>query len=275
MVKRSAAVDAAGDTVARWLGTRRPQVGIVLGSGLGSVADALTERDQLGYDRIPGFPGVGVAGHAGRLVMGRLGARLVICQSGRFHGYEGHAAEMLALPIRVLASLGVRSLILTNAAGAIRRTLRPGSLMRIADHLNLTFRNPLLGPLLDGEVRFPDMSMPYDVGLAGLADQVARVGRIPLEAGIYAGLSGPSYETPAEIQMLARLGADAVGMSTVLEVIAARACGLKCLGLTALTNVAAGLGREPLSHEEVTRVAGRTADQLSRLLDAVVTGMED
>jgi purine-nucleoside phosphorylase len=275
MVTRSAAVEAAGDTVAHWLGTRRPAVGIVLGSGLGSVADGLTESDQLGYDQIPGFPALGVAGHAGRLVVGRLGARLVICQSGRFHGYEGHAAEQLALPIRVLAGVGVRSLILTNAAGAIRRTLRPGTLMRIADHLNLTFRNPLLGPPLRGETRFPDMSMPYDVGMAGLADQVARADRIPLEAGVYAGLPGPSYETPAEIRMLARMGADAVGMSTVLEVIAARACGLKCLGLTALTNVAAGLGREPLSHEEVTRVAGRTADQLRRLLDSAVSGMED
>jgi purine-nucleoside phosphorylase len=211
-----------------------------------------------------------VAGHDGELVAGTLAGRAVIAQSGRFHMYEGHAADTCALPVRVFAALGVGTVILTNAAGGIRRTFAGGALMLIADHINLSFRNPLTGAVLPGEERFPDMSDPYDGDLRALARRVARERRVALDEGVYAGLLGPSYETPAEIRMLERLGADAVGMSTVVEVIAARARGLRCVGVSTITNLAAGISPTKLSHQEVMETAERVRGALAALVEGVV-----
>ncbi len=266
---RAAAIDTAAQAVRTRLGGTAPRVAIVLGSGLGGLADAVQQPTRIPYSAIPGFPEPGVAGHKGELVAGLLEGVPVLVQSGRFHLYEGHPVEVTALPVRVFARLGVRTLIVTNAAGGIRATFRPGTLMLIADHVNLMFRNPLIGPVLEGEERFPDMSAPYDAGLRQLARDVARERHIALDEGVYVGLLGPSYETPAEIRMLQRLGVDAVGMSTVPEVIVARARGLACLGFSTITNLAAGISPTPLSHKEVLEV-GR---QVGSALAAVVTGV--
>jgi purine-nucleoside phosphorylase len=260
----------AAGVVGRRLAGRRPDVLIVLGSGLGGLAARLERPVRIPFRDIPGFPAVGVAGHAGELVAGDLAGRPVLAQSGRFHSYEGHEPATGALPLRAAAALGARTAILTSAAGAIRRSLAGGTLMLIADHLNLSFRNPLLGAARPGEVRFPDMSDPYDAELRRLAREVARERRIRLEEGVYAGVLGPSYETAAEIRMLDRLGADAVGMSTVGEVIAARAAGLRCLGISAITNLAAGLGPAGLAHGDVVVVAARLGDALGALVEGVV-----
>jgi len=248
----------------------QPRVAIVLGSGLGSVADEVQSAIRIPQSAVPGFPQPGAPGHKGELVAGTLERVPVLVQSGRFHLYEGHAPAIAALPVRVFARLGVRTLIVTNAAGGLRLTFRPPTLMLIADHINLMWRNPLVGRVEEGEERFPDMSDPYDAQLRALAREVARAQRIPLEEGVYAALLGPSFETPAEIRMLERIGADAVGMSTVPEVIAARARGIRCLGFSTITNVAAGLSSAKLSHEEVLEAARVVAGQLSRLIQGVL-----
>jgi purine-nucleoside phosphorylase len=252
------------------LGSRKPEVAIVLGSGLGPLADRLAGSIRIPYRDIPHFPVPSVIGHAGELVVGTLGGRMVLAQSGRFHLYEGHAAELTALPMRVYAKLGIRTVILTNAAGGVRRTFSRGALMMIADHVNYSFRNPLIGPAQPNEQRFPDMSDPYDPGLRALAREVARERGIRLEEGVYLQLLGPSYETPAEVRMAERLGADAVGMSTAVEVVAARALGLRCLGFSSITNPAAGTTAERLDHAEVMEVAKQVAGDLERLVEGVV-----
>ncbi len=206
------------DTLRRWLDGREPEAAIVLGSGLGGLAERLDAPIRIGYGDIAGFPEAAVRGHAGQLVAGFLGSRMVLCQSGRFHAYEGHTSATVALPVRLFSALGIRTLLLTNAAGGIRRSLRPGSLMLVADQINLSFHNPLIGLPLEGDTRFPDMSAPYDGALRAAAHAVARAEAIALSDGVYAGVQGPSYETAAEIRMLERMGADAVGMSTVAEV---------------------------------------------------------
>src|SRR5437764_9718486 len=264
-------IEEAANAVAGRLGKLRPRVAIVLGSGLGAVADAVQSATRIPQSAIPGFPEPGAPGHKGELVGGTLAGVPLVAQSGRFHLYEGHAAEVAALPTRVFARLGVETLIVTNAAGGIRHTFRPPTLMLIADHINLMFRNPLVGPVVEGEERFPDMSDPYDAGLRASARAVARAAGIPLEEGVYAALLGPSFETPAEIRMLERLGADAVGMSTVPEVIVARARGLRCLGFSSVTNVAAGPSAQKLSHGEVLEAGARLAGQLERLIRGVLT----
>ena len=206
----------------------RPVVGVVLGSGLGALADRLEGAVSIPYQEIPEFPAVSVAGHAGRLVVGTLGGVPVAAMQGRVHAYEGWSAEDLTFGVRLLAATGVRALLVTNASGAVNPGLAPGDLVRITDHLNLTGQNPLTGPN-DERIgtRFPDMTEPYDPKLGALLDaSAARLG-IPLGTGVYAGVAGPSYETPAEIRMLRTLGADLVGMSTVLEVIAARHAGIR------------------------------------------------
>ena len=266
----SGLIQQAAGAVAPRLGSLKPRVAIVLGSGLGFLADDVQDAVRLPYAKIPGFPQPGVEGHTGELVAGTLEGVPVLVQSGRFHLYEGHSPEVAGLPVRVFSRLGVRTLIVTNAAGGIRSTFRPGTLMLIADHVNLMFRNPLIGPALEGEERFPDMSDPYDPELRALARDVARDEKIPLEEGVYVGLLGPSYETPAEIRMLQRLGADAVGMSTVPEVIVARARGMRCVGFSTITNPAAGLSAAPLSHEDVLRVGREVADSLGRLVKGLV-----
>ena len=263
-------VDEAADAVRARLGGRTPTAAIVLGSGLGQFAERLTDAVRIPYSEIPHFPVPTVIGHSGELVAGSLQGRTVLVQSGRFHMYEGHPASLTALPVRVFARLGVGTVVLTNAAGGIRRGFGSGTVMLIADQINLSFRNALFGPALPGEIRFPDMSDPYDPGLRALARDVARRRKIALAEGVYVGLLGPSYETPAEVRMLERLGADAVGMSTVLEVIAARAAGLRCLGFSAITNPAAGVTLNKLDHLEVMEVAYRIAGELAALIEGVV-----
>ena len=260
----------AASALSRRLGSLEPRAAIVLGSGLGFLADEVRDAVRIPYAEIPGFPEPGVAGHKGELVAGTLDGAQVLVQNGRFHLYEGHGAEVVGLPVRVFATLGVRTLVVTNAAGGLRLTFRPGTLMLIADHINLMFRNPLTGPVLDGEERFPDMSEPYDAKLRALARDVAREAKIPLEEGVYVGLLGPSYETPAEIRMLQRLGADAVGMSTVPEVIAARARGLRCLGFSTITNLAAGISSTALSHQEVLEVGQQVGQALGTIVKGVL-----
>jgi purine-nucleoside phosphorylase len=267
---RAAAIDGAAAALRERLGDRRPAIAIVLGSGLGGLAGDLTDAMRIPYREVPGFPLPAVAGHGGELVAGLLGGRSVIAQSGRFHMYEGHSADTCAMPVRVFGALGVRTVILTNAAGGIRRTFAGGALMLIADHINLSFRNPLFGPVLPGDERFPDMSDPYDRDLRALARRVARERQVALDEGVYAGLLGPSYETPSEVRMLERLGADAVGMSTVVEVIAARARGLRCLGISTITNLAAGISATRLSHDEVMETAARVRGALTALVEGVV-----
>ena len=263
-------IDEAAAAVRARLGGRAPSVAIVLGSGLGQFAERLENAVRVPYTDIPHFPAPTVIGHSGELVAGTLAGRDVLVQSGRFHMYEGHPASLCALPVRVFARLGVGTLVLTNAAGGIRRSFGSGTVMLIADQINLTFRNGLFGSVLSGEERFPDMSEPYDPALRALARNVALRRKIPLAEGVYVGLLGPSYETPAEIRMLERLGADAVGMSTVLEVITARAAGIRCLGFSAITNPAAGVTPHKLDHLEVMDVAYRIAGELATLIEGVV-----
>jgi purine-nucleoside phosphorylase len=263
-------VQAAAAAVRAAITPRAPRVAIVLGSGLGFLGDEIADAVRVKYAAIPGFPQPGVVGHAGELIAGTLDGVPVLAQSGRFHLYEGHAPAVAGLPIRVFHALGIRTVILTNAAGGIRRTIRPGSLMLIADHLNMMGTNPLIGHVVDGDERFPDMSDPYDADLRALARSVAAAGKIPLEEGVYAAMLGPSYESKAEIEMLKRIGADAVGMSTVPEVIAARARGMRCIGISTITNAAAGLGGATLSHKEVLETADRVKGDLGRLVRGIV-----
>jgi purine-nucleoside phosphorylase len=265
---------SATDALRAFLGTRQPIALIVLGSGLGDLADQFDSPTRLPYRDIPGFPIPTVEGHKGELVLGRLGGRDVLAQSGRFHMYEGHDAATSALCIRTAAECGIGTVLLTNAAGGIRRTFKPGTLMLIADHINLQFQSPLIGAVRRGETRFPDMSDPYDPGLRALARDVARVRSVPLEEGVYAGLLGPSYETPAEVRMLERLGADAVGMSTVAEVIAARALGLRCMGISTVTNLASGIGLSALSHAEVMETARAVRNDMTSLFTGIVERLD-
>ncbi len=266
----AAAVDAAAAAIRARIAGEVPRVAIVLGSGLGFITERIEDPVRLRYPEIPGFPQPTVPGHGGELVIGRLAGRRVVAQSGRFHMYEGHDAATSVLAVRAFGALGIGTLLLTNAAGGVRRTLQPGALMLIADHINLTGRNPLIGEVLPGEERFPDMSDPYDRELREIAREVARERRVALAEGVYVGLLGPSYETPAEVRMLERLGADAVGMSTVMEVIAARARGMRCLGISTVTNLACGIGAQPLSHAEVMDVANAVRGELAALVEGIV-----
>lgn len=260
----------ATDTVRAALGARRPKVAIILGSGLGRLAERVTDEVRIGYGDIPGFHVPSVEGHKGELVAGLLGKTPVIMQSGRFHMYEGHSAQEATLPVRVFAELGVELLIVTNAAGGIRRTFNAGTLMLISDHINLTGRNPLEGPVLPGESRFPDMTVAYDAAYREKAKAVAARLGLPLDEGVYCGLLGPTYETPAEVRMLERLGADAVGMSTVAEVIVGRARGMRCLGFSLITNPAAGTTAALLDHKEVMEVAAQAGESLAQIVEGVV-----
>jgi len=247
-----------------------PTVALVLGSGLGDVADAVTDPTLVSFEELPGFPPSGVHGHAGRFVGGDLAGRYVLIQAGRYHVYEGYPSEVVVAPVRAMAALGITDLILTNAAGGVDPLLEPGDLVLLNDHINFMFRHPLVGPVQEGESRCPDMSEPYDAGLRALALDVARELGVPLREGVYAAVTGPSYETPAEVRMLGRLGAHTVGMSTVPEATVAAALGIRCLGFSMVTNKAAGLSLEPLGHEEVMEVGAMAGKGLARLLEAVV-----
>jgi purine-nucleoside phosphorylase len=270
----TATVAAATQAVRQQLGKRKPRVAIVLGSGLGFLANEVADPIHIPYRTIPGFPEPGVAGHVGELVAGTLADIPVIVQAGRFHLYEGHAAAVAGLPARVFAELGVTILIVTNAAGGVRRTFQAGTLMLIADHINLMWRNPLIGQPEQGEQRFPLMHQSYDAELKALARRVAREEGVALEEGVYVGLLGPSYETPAEVRMLERLGVDAVGMSTVPEVLVARARGVRCLGFSSITNPAAGITGEVLSHQEVLAVGEQVARSLGIVVKGVLRGLK-
>jgi purine-nucleoside phosphorylase len=260
----------AAESIRAKIGSRKPRTAVVLGSGLGFLSEEVENAIRIPYADIPGFPGSTVIGQGAELVSGMLAGKEVLVQSGRFHLYEGHNATVTAFPVRVFATLGIDTLILTNAAGGIRRTFTSGTVMLIADHINLTFRNPLTGPVLAGEERFPDMSEPYDGKLRALAREVSRTKRIAMDEGVYIQLLGPSYETPAEIRMADRLGADAVGMSTAVEVIAARARGLKCVGFSVVTNLASGISPTKLNHAEVMETANRVRHELAGLVQGVI-----
>jgi purine-nucleoside phosphorylase len=249
-----------------------PRVAIVLGSGLGAFADRLKDQVSIDYDRIPHFPTPTVAGHRGRLVVGRCGDTTIAVLQGRFHFYEGHDLATVTLPIRVLRRFGAETVILTAATGGIAANLAPGSLVCVNDHLNLIGLNPLHGPNDDrlGE-RFPDMSEVYSRRLRDIAhEEAGRLG-VPLHSGVYAAMAGPSYETPAEVRMLRTLGADVVGMSTVPEAIVARHEGMNVLALAVVSNFAAGVSEQPISHEEVIAAGRAVAPTLAALLEAIVT----
>jgi purine-nucleoside phosphorylase len=246
-----------------------PRAVVVLGSGLGGLAEEVADAVRIPYDEIPGFAAPTVQGHRGLLVAGRLEGVPCLVMQGRYHLYEGHTAEVVARPVRTAAALGARTLLVTCAAGGLHPRLRAGDLMLLDDHVNLMGRNPLIGPVPPDEPRFPDMSAPYDPELQRVAGEVARSERIPLQRGVYCALTGPSYETRAEVRMLARF-ADAVGMSTVPEVLAARALGMRVLGLSLITNPAAGLAPGALDHEDVVAAGAEAADRFGRLVRGVL-----
>jgi purine-nucleoside phosphorylase len=265
-----AAATLAAAAVHQRIGGATPVVGIILGSGLGGLARRIMSPVVIPFADVPGFPTATIVGHAGQLVAGTLADRPVIALAGRFHMYEGHDAALAGFPVRVLHALGARTLFVSNAAGGIRPALRPGDLMLIRDHLNLMFRSPLIGALEPGDVRFPDMTAAYDAELATQLRSCAAELGIPLKEGVYGGLLGPTYETPAEVRMLATLGADAVGMSTVPEVIVARALGMRVAGVSCITNLAAGLSLHPLSHAEVIETTAIVAERFENLVERFV-----
>ena len=246
---------------------RTPRAAIVLGSGLGGVADAIQGAVEIPYDEIPFFMHSTVEGHAGRLVVGSLGGVDVVVMRGRFHFYEGYTMEEVTFPVRVFAVMGIKTLVLTNAAGGTASRLRPGSLMVITDHINMMGDNPLRGEN-DARFgpRFPDMTSVYAPEYIAVAHEVAREMGIELAEGVYLGLRGPSYETPAEVQLFTRFGGDALGMSTVPEAIVARHCQIKLLAISCITNVAAGLSQQEINHEEVMEVGARAGRQLGELI---------
>jgi purine-nucleoside phosphorylase len=262
----SAAVRAA-DTIRRSIGDDAPHLAIILGSGLGGLASRIERAVTVPFAEVPGFPAATIVGHAGKLIAGTLSGRRVVALAGRFHMYEGHDAALAGFPVRVLHALGARTLFVSNAAGGIRAGFEPGDLMLIRDHLNLMFRNPLIGQLEPGDERFPDMSEPYDAALATQLHAHAAALGFALREGTYCGLLGPTYETLAEVRMLATLGADAVGMSTVPEVIVARAIGMRVAGISCITNLAAGISAQPLSHGEVLETTARVAGRFEALVE--------
>ena len=250
----------------------RPTVGMVLGSGLGDFADTLEDPIRIPYSQIPNFPVPTIAGHAGALVFGKKQGKDVVVLQGRIHYYEGLSQKEITLPIRVLAAIGVKQLVLTNACGGVNLSFTPGGLMLISDHINYSGSNPLIGanPAAFGP-RFPDCSDIYTARLRKIIREKAADAGISLQEGVYAMYSGPNYETPAEIRMFRILGADAVGMSTVPEALVAAHCGMEVVGISCVTNMAAGILPQKLSHEEVTEVAARVHDKFQHLLDIVLT----
>jgi purine-nucleoside phosphorylase len=264
----------AADAVRARLDVRSPVCAIVLGSGLGDLANDIADARRMPFAEVPGFPTATVAGHAGALIAGTLGDREVLALAGRFHMYEGHPAALAGFPVRVVHALGAPTLFVSNAAGGVRRTFSAGDLMIIADHINLMYRNPLVGPLQPGDLRFPDMSDPYDAGLRVLLRRIAAERGIRVQEGVYAGSIGPTYETPAETRMLERLGADATGMSTVPEVVVARAIGMRVAGVSCITNMACGISLHPLSHDEVLETGRAVGAQFRTLVTEFVRSLD-
>lgn len=254
--------------------TEKPTIGLVLGSGLGVLADEIEEATVISYNEIPHFTKSTVVGHKGQLVIGKLKGKQVVAMQGRFHYYEGHDLEAVVFPIRVMKAIGVETIIVTNAAGGVNESYKPGDLMLISDHLNLTYRNPLIGGNDESlGARFPDMSEAYSKRLRGLSKEVATTLGIQLQEGVYAGLLGPSYETPAEIRMLRILGGDSVGMSTVPEVIVARHMNIEVLGISCISNMAAGILDQPLSHDEVMETTEKVKAEFLSLVKGVIEKM--
>ncbi len=252
----------------------KADIGVILGSGLGDYAEALEDAVKLPYSEIPGFPRSTVAGHAGMWCCGTLHGKRVVMMQGRFHYYEGYSMKDVTLPVRVMQKIGVKTLVVTNAAGGVNLGYHPGELMVIGDMFSMTAQNPLIGPNLDAfGPRFPDMSCAFDKELRALAHECANEQGFALREGVYAQMTGPTYETPAEIRMLRTLGADAVGMSTVPEVIVARHGGMRVLGISCITNMAAGILDQPLNHAEVTETANRVKGQFRNLLDRIIEKM--
>ncbi len=262
----AAAAEAAAATIRDGLGVRAPVAAIVLGSGLGDLAARIENAKTVSYAEIPGFHATNIAGHRGELICGTLAGREVLALAGRFHMYEGHGARAAAYPVRVLHALGAKLLFVSNAAGGISRAFAPGDLMVIEDHINLMFRNPLFGAVEPTDDRFPDMSAPWSPRLIALLKECAAKTAVTVKSGVYAGLLGPSYETPAEVKMLATLGADAVGMSTVPEAIVAGAMKIELAGISLITNAAAGISEAPLSHAEVVEAGTQAADKFAKLV---------
>jgi purine-nucleoside phosphorylase len=245
----------------------RPELAIVLGSGFQQAIARLTVEKEISYQKLAGFPPVGVSGHAGKFILGYLGGTAVAVLSGRAHYYEGHPLEQVTFAMRVLAEFGVRDVLLTNAAGGVSRSFRPGDFMALTDHINFMGANPLRGPALPKGPRFVDLTQTYDPRLNRLLHAAAKRCKLKLRSGVYLAVCGPSYETPAEIRAFARLGADAVGMSTVPEAIVARQCGLNVAGLSCITNLAAGCGAGTLTHAEVLETADRVKNSAALLLE--------
>ncbi|OFI07613.1 purine nucleoside phosphorylase 1 [Clostridium acetireducens DSM 10703] len=248
-----------------------PEVGIILGSGLGELADKVEEKTIIKYEEIPNMPVSTVKGHAGQLVLGIFNGKKVVMMQGRFHYYEGNKMKDVVMPIYIMKYLGIKNIIVTNAAGGVNKNYTPGDLMIIKDHINLSFNNPLIGKNCDElGPRFPDMSQSYSNELIKLAEYVAIENKIKIQKGVYTMMTGPTYETPAEINMVRILGGDAVGMSTVPEVIAANHCGIKVLGISCITNMAAGILDKPLNHKEVIETSNKVKGKFALLISNII-----
>jgi len=248
-----------------------PEIALILGSGLGILADEIENPTYIDYDELDNFPISTVEGHAGRFVIGQLSGKNVIAMQGRFHYYEGYSIQEITLPVRVMKEIGAEKLLLTNAAGGVNKNFSAGEFMIISDHINLMGDNPLIGEnLAEYGPRFPDMTEAYNKELIKTAEKAALDNGIMVRKGIYAAMAGPTYETPAEIQFLAKIGADAVGMSTVPEVIVGRHMGLKVLGISCITNMAAGILAQPLSHQEVVETAEKVRPDFIKLMKDII-----
>ncbi len=267
MIEYSAQAASRAAAAIRTRSDAQPSIAVVLGSGLGGLSKKIGDAVRIPFVDIPGFPEATVVGHEGAIIVGTLGGREILALSGRFHVYEGHSSALAAFPVRVFHALGARDMFVSNAAGGISPKLAVGDLMMISDHLNLMGTNPLVGDLQEGDVRFPDMTDAYDPGFRRILRTTAEKLGITLREGVYAGLLGPSYETPSEVKMLRMLGADAVGMSTVPEVIVARALGMRVAGVSCITNAAAGVTGAALSHAEVLA----TTNRVSAAFESLVT----
>lgn len=252
----------------------KPEIGVILGSGLGDMADSVEERTVIKYSEVPNLPVSTVQGHAGQFVVGKLNGKNVIMMQGRFHFYEGYEIQDVVLPIYIMKNLGVKSIMVTNAAGGANTSYNPGDLMIIKDHINFCGHNPLIGKN-DDKIgpRFPDMSEAYSKEYIKLAKEVSKELGLKMQEGVYMMFSGPTYETPAEVRMARMLGADAVGMSTVPEVISANHCGLKVLGISCITNMAAGVLDQPLNHEEVIETSARVKKDFVALVKEIIKRM--
>jgi purine-nucleoside phosphorylase len=264
------AAHQTADFLRKRIGDDPPAIGIVLGSGLGGLAEDIRDAVRVPFAEIPGFPTATVVGHAGAMVSGSLNGRRVIALAGRFHMYEGHPPQLAAFPVRVMHALGAPIYFASNAAGGIRRDLSAGDLMILEDHMNLTGQSPLTGHVEPGDERFPDMTAPYDLALRDLLRKSAEKVGVTVKEGVYAWLPGPAFETRAEVRMLERLGADAVGMSTVPEVLVARAMGMRVAGMSCIANAASGIGDTPVLHTDVLEVTARAAKGFQALVSEFV-----